>query len=280
MPTTHPELSLLWAALPGLVRIMHNTFFTRIAAAGVAVAPLTLISALIWIDGSQAGQAGGQRERGAGPESTAQTEATPRRRPTPPQRPADPTLDGTGYSADALVFGRAGTPDSAPAPARSVITPTGLRGPQGESTEPGHVGDWAAGPASYAHAARHYGHDWITAPQAVWNAGQPGVSSAFAAPTGSSGSAPPTGSPNAPGNPQLFYPPENPVVVLTAASPGATPAESSAEPLALPAAPAITARDATGRAIPEPSTLGLALGALGLAGIGQRSRRPARRRGG
>lgn len=266
---------------------MHKAFFTRFATAGIAVAPLTLVSALIWIDGSHAGQTSGQRGLAVAPETTAQTGTPTKPRPVPPLRPADPTLDSIGYSAEALVFGRASDPDATPAPTRSAITPTGLRGRQDGSTEPGHADQWAADLAPSAHAASPYGRHWIGTPQAFWNAGQPGVSRAFTAPTGTSGSSVSSGTtpgsenpasgPSAPGTPQLFYAPDNPVAVLTAASPGATPAESSGEPLALLAAPVITARNATSQAVPEPSTLGLALGALGLAGLGRCSRRPARR---
>lgn len=282
-----PELPLLSPPLPGLVRIMHNTFFTRFAAAGVAVAPLTLISALIWIDGSHAGQADGQRERGVAPETTAQTGTPAKRRPSPPQRLADPTQDSLAHGTEALFFGRASDPGLTQARASASAAPADPRGGQDGSTERGRADEWAPGLAPSAHLNTPYGRNWIAAPQAVWNANQPGVSSAFTAPTGGSGgsgttpgSQNPAGSASIPGNPQLFYAPEDPVAVLTAASPGATPAESSGEAQPLLAAPAIIALDATRRAIPEPSALGLALGALGLAGIGQRSRRGARRTGG
>ena len=266
---------------------MHNTFFTRFAAAGVAVAPLTLISALIWIDGSHAGQADGQRERGVAPETTAQTGTPAKRRPSPPQRLADPTQDSLAHGTEALFFGRASDPGLTQARASASAAPADPRGGQDGSTERGRADEWAPGLAPSAHLNTPYGRNWIAAPQAVWNANQPGVSSAFTAPTGGSGgsgttpgSQNPAGSASIPGNPQLFYAPEDPVAVLTAASPGATPAESSGEAQPLLAAPAIMALDATRRAIPEPSALGLALGALGLAGIGQRSRRGARRTGG
>ena len=123
---------------------MHKAFFTRFATAGIAVAPLTLVSALIWIDGSHAGQTSGQRGLAVAPETTAQTGTLTKPRPVPPLRPADPTLDSIGYSAEALVFGHASDPDATPAPTRSAITPTGLRGRQDGSTEPGHADQWAA----------------------------------------------------------------------------------------------------------------------------------------
>ena len=252
---------------------MHNTAFSRFAAAGIAVAPLTLVSALVWIDGSHAGQAMGQRDAIAPAETTAQTGSAAKPRAVPRRRAADATLDSLGYGADALVFGRA----SASAPAPSAIGPTGHHGGHGDRTDQSRAEDWAAGLAHSGHAAMPYGRSWIAAPPAAWDAGRSGVSSAFAAPTGSASpgavSENPAGSAS---TPQLLHTPENPVAVLTAASRGATPAESTEEPLALLTAPLITAREATSRAIPEPSALALALGALGLAGIGHRSRRPAR----
>lgn len=265
---------------------MHKALLSRFAAASVAVVPLTLVSALVWIDGSLAGQAGGRRDGADTPIAAAHSPATARPRPDAQRRRTAPALDSLAYGADALFFGRTDAPEPRLAPARGTTTQPGA---QGDGTRPGHTDDWAAGLAMAAASARPYGHDWIAAPQAAWNPGRPGVSSAFTPPAGSSasssgslagsssgnpqGNESPAGGAGIPGSPQVFNGSEDPVAVLTAAARGATPAESTAEPLASLAAPVITARDATARAIPEPPTLGLALGALGLAGIGLRGRR-------
>lgn len=285
VPAAPRALRLSSEPLPGMVRIMHKALFSRFAAASVAVVPLTLVSALVWIDGSLAGQAGGRRDGADAPTIAAHSPTTARPRPDAQRRRADPPLDSLTYGAAALFFGRADAPEPRQAPARGSAAQASQTGAQGDGTRPGHTDDWTAGLAMAAAGAKPYGHDWIAAPQAAWNPGRPGVSSAFTPPAGSSAS--PSGSPSGnpqgtespaggagiPGSPQVFNSAEDPVAVLMAAARGATPAESTAEPLALLAAPVITARDATARAIPEPPSFGLALGALGLAGIGLRGRR-------
>lgn len=272
---------------------MHKALFSRFAAASVAVVPLTLVSALVWIDGSLAGQASGRHDGADAPTAATHSPATAKPRPDAQRRRADPALDSLAYGADALFFGRTGAQEPRPSQTHGNAAHGAQPGAQGDGSRPEHTDDWAAGLAMAAAGARPYGHDWITAPQAAWNPGRPGVSSAFTPPAGSSASSSgsPSGSPSGslsghpqgnespaggagiPGSPQVFQGSEDPVAVLTAAARGATPAESTEEPLALLAAPVITARDATARAIPDPPALGLALGALGLAGIGLRGRR-------
>ena len=261
---------------------MHNALFTRFATASIAVAPLALVSALIGVDGSHAGQASDQTVVIGSPEATAPTGTPAKPRPARPRRPADPTLDSLAHSAGGLIFGRASGTAPDLSPLSAAIAPASRQSGQDEITERGRSGDWSAGLATAAYAATPYGRSWIDAPKAAWNAGRTGASNAFTAPAGTPGSPPdsedPAGGTDIPGNPQVFYATENPVIVLTAASPGATPAESAEEPLASLAAPLIATRDTTNRAIPEPAALGLALGALGLLGIGHRGQRPARRK--
>lgn len=259
---------------------MHNAFFTRFATASIAVVPLALVSILISIDGSHAGQTGGQRNPIDSPTASAQAETTARPRTAPLRRPADPALENF---ADALIFGRASAPDADPTSRASGPTtaaaPTRRDG-QDEGTERGRAADWATGLASAPHGATPYGHGWLAAPQAVWSAaGQGGASRAFSAPTASPGSDNPASGPSIPGNPQVFYATENPVTVLTAASRGATPAALTEEPLAVLTSPVLTARNGSSQAIPEPASLGLALGALGLLGVARHGRQPARRQG-
>ncbi|MDD3327924.1 MAG: hypothetical protein PHW25_12665 [Zoogloea sp.] len=261
---------------------MHNALFSRFAAAGVAVVPLTLVSALVWIDGSLAGQAGSGRDGADAPATAAHSPATARPRPDAQRRRAAPALNSLAYGADTLFFGRADAPEPRQALARGSAAQAEQTGAQSDGTRAGHTDDWAAGLAMAAAGAKPYGHDWIAAPQAARNPGRPGVSSAFtpsagssASPSGSLAGSPqgtesPAGGAGIPGSPQVFQGSEDPVAVFTASARGATPAESTAEPLALLAAPVFTARDATARAIPEPPALGLALSALGLAGIGLR----------
>ena len=199
---------------------------------------LTLISALIWIDGSHAGQAGGQRERDARPRKPPR-KSEPRGNRPAASAPADPTGQ-PGPRHQALVFGRASVLAS-PRPGSASAAPAACVA--GRTEAPNGAGTDETGPRPGPPPIvldTPTGRNWIAAPRL---SGTPaGCQRYLPAPTGGSGGhrAPPgqrnpAGSPTSPATRSCFNAPEDPVAV-TAASPVRRRPRAPAKPAALLAA--------------------------------------------